>query len=607
MDWLEKNKNKSDTTFVSNNYLNNVAPNIMKGVAGKFKYTDLDSIAFTPVIKKLDDYVNYRGGMNNLNDIEGKHVVGFLNVLGNPTRAINDSTSISHMTEDVVNDERFKKIINKLSTISNPDAEKILKTDYSKYKALSFPAKIINMLKMRPKNMSLGDIYKSVKYIDEGPLWPMGERGAQITKDFGYYSNGGELNKKPKKEFLTEPPSKFQIGGKMSIIELSKTTPALKSLEGKVTFIPTKDFKKKTGKGGVEIINPKWGGTVTYDNKYKITNPNPKTWGQAYDPTTENKETLSLDLISHALSSSDPAFAKHKQEFENDIMKTDLGNNINSWIKRKTKEGTIGEDGPDAFKQNELDGLLRLGLFKGDYNKYNYYKPDRETMDKDSIINSRMGQIKNYLQNPGSYMLPESNVIGKRVPKHQTGSAIVNQTISKVNTPEYQEWYKMQLANKLAAKKSGRIELSDIDPIADFGPSLVKGLVSKVIPKLLPKQFVPDPNKFYRTIGKEGYEDSQKTNWLRANPAGDITGRPSDVPYFSKGLIGNYPGKGYVAEVSSPMYRKGDINPVTGYKLTGRHGGYKALDEFGKPANIPIENVTILKKNWLRGYKPINQ
>lgn len=188
---MADNKSK----WASRGYLKNVAPDIMKGASGEFDYTKLDSAAFTPVIQKLNDYVKYRGGMDNLENVESKHVLSFLNVLGMPERAVNDSTVIPHLTDEIVNDKRFRAISDKLSSISNPDTEKILKTDFSKFKSLSFPSKIVNMLGMRPKNMSIPDIYKAVKYIDNGPLWPMGENGAAVTKEMGYYNNGGQLNK----------------------------------------------------------------------------------------------------------------------------------------------------------------------------------------------------------------------------------------------------------------------------------------------------------------------------------------------------------------------------------------------------------------------------
>jgi hypothetical protein len=123
--------------------------------------------------------------------------------------------------------------------------------------------------------------------------------------------------------------------------------------------------------------------------------------------------------------------------------------------------------------------------------------------------------------------------------------------------------------------------------------------------KLNPFAGKPSPNKYYRTLGNEGYKDAVETKMLRARVGGDATGRPSDVAYFAKGKIGNYPGNNIVAEVSKPLFKKGDLNPVTKLPIKSRHGGYKNIDESGNASNIPLEDVKLLKKDWLKGYKEI--
>jgi hypothetical protein len=125
--------------------------------------------------------------------------------------------------------------------------------------------------------------------------------------------------------------------------------------------------------------------------------------------------------------------------------------------------------------------------------------------------------------------------------------------------------------------------------------------------KLNPFAGKPSPNKYYRTLGNEGYKDAVETKMLRAKVGGDATGRPSDVAYFAKGKIGNYPGNNIVAEVSKPLFKKGDLNPVTKLPIKSRHGGYKNIDESGNASNIPLEEVKVLKKHWLKGYKEVTK
>lgn len=139
-----------------------------------------------------------------------------------------------------------------------------------------------------------------------------------------------------------------------------------------------------------------------------------------------------------------------------------------------------------------------------------------------------------------------------------------------------------------------------------------EGLLSNTY-KINPLAYKPNPESYYRTIGNNGYQDSFETGILRANPTGSradpVLGinmsRPSDVPYFAKGEIGNYPGKEIVAEVNKPLYKRGDINPVTNEQIKGRHWGYRNIDESGTAANINIDDVKFLQKDWLKGYKEV--
>ncbi len=167
----------------------------------------------------------------------------------------------------------------------------------------------------------------------------------------------------------------------------------------------------------------------------------------------------------------------------------------------------------------------------------------------------------------------------------------------------------------IGANTTGQFVNNIVNPLAGTG-DLVNSLGNKYLPnayKLNPFAFKPNPNNFYRTIGEQGLKDVKETGILRANPlgAGDapIEGinmsRPSDVPYFAKGEIGNYPGNNYVAETTKPLYARGDVNPITNQTIKGRHAGYRNIDETGKAANIPVEDVKLLKKDWLQGYKEI--
>lgn len=96
-----------------------------------------------------------------------------------------------------------------------------------------------------------------------------------------------------------------------------------------------------------------------------------------------------------------------------------------------------------------------------------------------------------------------------KVPKHQSGSAIVNATIKKYNTPEYQEQIKFNQTNKRAKDISGRIDYSDIDPVTDIllgsgiGKGLIKG-VSKVAGENLTGEEIKETLKSFGNMVKRG-------------------------------------------------------------------------------------------------------
>ena len=146
-------------------------------------------------------------------------------------------------------------------------------------------------------------------------------------------------------------------------------------------------------------------------------------------------------------------------------------------------------------------------------------------------------------------------------------------------------------------------------PMSRLNQSMESGLLSNTH-KLNPFAFKPNPSNSYRVIGGEaGLNDALESGLVRANPNGEINpnpllNRPSDVAYYEKGKIGNYPGE-YIAETNKPTYYKGEINPVTGKQIKGRHYGAAPYNEAGQKYNLPIEDVTFMKKNWLQGYKEI--
>ena len=127
-------------------------------------------------------------------------------------------------------------------------------------------------------------------------------------------------------------------------------------------------------------------------------------------------------------------------------------------------------------------------------------------------------------------------------------------------------------------------------------------------------------NKSYRIAGMDAAEDFQKTGFLRSNPtivpanfAENFAGtRTTGFPSFQKGYadLRYLPEEGGVIfETSLPTFGRGDINPVTGNVIKGRHYAHRVIDPVtGKVVtNIPGKDIRMFegKPHWLKGYPQI--
>ena len=132
-----------------------------------------------------------------------------------------------------------------------------------------------------------------------------------------------------------------------------------------------------------------------------------------------------------------------------------------------------------------------------------------------------------------------------------------------------------------------------------------------------------NPNKSYRVAGFDNAEDFTQSGVLRSKtpkiPEGlsfeerMLFGRPTSFPSFQKGYadLRYLPEEGGVVfETSLPTFKRGEINPITGLPIKGRHYAHRVLDpETGKAmVEIPSENIKMFEgtPNWLRGYKQID-
>ena len=157
-----------------------------------------------------------------------------------------------------------------------------------------------------------------------------------------------------------------------------------------------------------------------------------------------------------------------------------------------------------------------------------------------------------------------------------------------------------------------------------------EGLLSN-FHKLNPWAFKPNPEAYYRGIGKEGLKDAIESNSLRVNQNPEwinaLSGEKPDIskssPYFFKG--DNFNGvKEYnsdvIAEITNQKMKSRGIsnlmNLLSDTPVTSIYQPVKTVGETGKGLfkttivekmnNIPLDkNIRFLEKDWLQGYKPI--
>jgi hypothetical protein len=119
-----------------------------------------------------------------------------------------------------------------------------------------------------------------------------------------------------------------------------------------------------------------------------------------------------------------------------------------------------------------------------------------------------------------------------------------------------------------------------------------------------PWDFTGQEGMMYRGLGKEGYEDALKSGVFRARQdvqpvMDDVYGRFNMSKQFSKAYYtpkfktADTYGQGYIAEVPrdastwGQRYKKSDWSQIAA-------------------RDIPVDEGRILKKNWLKGYVPVN-
>ena len=130
-------------------------------------------------------------------------------------------------------------------------------------------------------------------------------------------------------------------------------------------------------------------------------------------------------------------------------------------------------------------------------------------------------------------------------------------------------------------------------------------------------------DKSYRVAGVDAYNDFVESGVLRSKtpdmPVGAsleermVGARPTGFPSFQKGFadLRYLPDNGGVVfETGLPTFKRGEINPVTGQRIKGRHYAHRVIDPNtgATMSSIPGENISVYgsSPHWLKGYPRIS-
>jgi len=145
----------------------------------------------------------------------------------------------------------------------------------------------------------------------------------------------------------------------------------------------------------------------------------------------------------------------------------------------------------------------------------------------------------------------------------------------------------------------------------------------KVLPEGTFKNYskLKTKGKSYRVAGHDAHADFTESGLLRsklnlpekATILDRMEKRPTAFPSFQKNYadLSYLPENGGVVfETSLPTFKRGQLNPVTGEKIKGRHYAHRVIDpQTGKTlTEIPASDIDVYEgsANWLKGHKKIS-
>lgn len=231
----------------------------------------------------------------------------------------------------------------------------------------------------------------------------------------------------------------------------------------------------------------------------------------------------------------------------------------------------------------------------------------------------------------------------EKLKKMNKPKATISQYTPKAGEAERLDKEKLQriedsykLLNKLASSKHTAKAMENIvEPMIAMEMGVGAGkLIGKGAKALAKKAYkvnpwaekLMNPNMGYRIADEASYQDFMSSGYVRPksltpefqsktfdNFTEAMADRPTSFPSFAKGEPAwDYlpkEGKGYIYATEQPLVRRGDVNPITGQQVKGRHWAYRPIDEnTGKViTELSADKVKVYSSepHWLRGYEEV--
>lgn len=276
---------------------------------------------------------------------------------------------------------------------------------------------------------------------------------------------------------------------------------------------------------------------------------------------------------------------------------------INDLTNRKKQQGGFIEDNNTLKYKKGGPVTDNLTYQKPVVSDFGYYQPDPGTISK-TKDRSNLTNIYDVVTNPftsAQQLVNKQPVTGR----------------GKKNIYDYSlDAFPAMMAARTLPNVPKNIKDKDYTSAAlnlagalPFAPKVVKAIPQTY--KINPWAFKPNPEAYYRTLGKEGIEDAFVSGIIRPkqyhNKYSPELGKRIDVnqPEFPEGAYFNK------SEIYSnnKLYNPEYIAEVKGKDELFTYPERVVFNENIRvaPKNIPIEQANFYKRDWLKGYKEIKK